>query len=133
MIRQPVLMSKLGGARHMLGKQAKVVSLRELKRLLDYAAHGRYPERDRVLVLLSFKAGLGAKEIAGLRWSMVTDSSGQLADHLALPDRASKRAERRSADPDAPRATRCARDIDDRRAGEDPPQSPDDLLRTQQR
>ena len=74
----------------MLRKQAKVVSLRELKRLLDYTARGRYPERDRLLVLLSFKAGLRAKEIAGLRWSMVTDSSGQLADHLALPDRASK-------------------------------------------
>src|SRR5262250_103849 len=74
----------------MLRKQAKVVSLRELKRLLDYTARGRYPERDRLLVLLSFKAGLRAKEIAGLRWSMVTDSNGQLADHLALPDRASK-------------------------------------------
>ena len=48
------------------------------------------PERDRVLVLLSFKAGLRAKEIAGLRWSMVTDSTGQLADHFALPDRVSK-------------------------------------------
>ena len=33
----------------MLRKQAKVVSPRELKRLLDYTAHGRYPERDRVL------------------------------------------------------------------------------------
>ena len=75
----------------MLRKQAKAVSSRELKRLLDYAAHGRYPERDRVLVLLSFKAGLRAKEIAALRWSMVTDSRGQLADHLALPDRAGNR------------------------------------------
>ena len=74
----------------MLRKQAKVISPRELKRFLDYTAHGRYPERDRVLVLLSFKAGLRAKEIAGLRWSMVTDASGQLADHIALPDRASK-------------------------------------------
>jgi integrase len=74
----------------MLRKQAKVVSSRELKRLLDYAAHGRYPERDRVLVLLSFKAGFRAKEIAGLRWSMVTDTSGELVDQLALPDRASK-------------------------------------------
>jgi integrase/recombinase XerD len=42
-------------------------------------------------VLLSFKAGLRVKEIAALRWSMVTDPSGQLADHLALLDRAGER------------------------------------------
>src|SRR5215472_17772448 len=53
-------------------------------------AAAKLPERDQVLVLLSFKAGLRAKEIAGLRWSMVTDSNGQLADQFALPDRASK-------------------------------------------
>jgi site-specific recombinase XerD len=33
--------------------------------------------RDRVMVLLSFKAGLRAKEIAELTWSMVTDASGE--------------------------------------------------------
>ena len=74
----------------MLTKQAKVVSPRELQRLLDRVTHGRHPERDRAMVLLSFKAGLRAKEIAGLTWSMLTDASGELADRIALPNRASK-------------------------------------------
>ena len=42
------------------------------------------------MVLLSFKAGLRAKEIAGLTWSMVTDAAGQLADAISLPNKASK-------------------------------------------
>src|ERR1044071_7280120 len=74
----------------MLTKQAKVVSPRELQRLLDGVSHGRHPERDRVMVLLSFKAGLRAKEIAGLTWSMVTDATGELADAISLPNKASK-------------------------------------------
>ena len=52
----------------------------ELQRLLNYVSHSRHPERDRVMVLLSFRAGLRAKEIAQLTWSMVTDTTGELAD-----------------------------------------------------
>jgi integrase len=74
----------------MLGKQAKVLSRKELQRLLDHVSHSRHPERDRVMVLLSFKSGLRAKEIAGLTWSMITDASGALADTIALPNKASK-------------------------------------------
>jgi integrase len=74
----------------MLRKQAKVLSRKELQRLLDHVSHGRHPARDRAIVLLSFKSGLRAKEIAALKWSMVTDASGALADMIALPNRASK-------------------------------------------
>jgi integrase/recombinase XerD len=74
----------------MLGKQAKVLGPRELQRLLGAVDRGRYPERDRVIVLLSFKAGLRAKEIADLTWGMVTDASGEVGDHIALPNSASK-------------------------------------------
>ena len=74
----------------MLGKQAKVLGPREVRRLLDHVSHSRHPERDRVMVLLSFKSGLRAKEIAGLTWSMITDASGALADTIALPNKASK-------------------------------------------
>jgi integrase len=42
------------------------------------------------MVLLSFKAGLRAKEIANLTWSMVTDTTGEVADALSLHNRASK-------------------------------------------
>jgi integrase len=50
----------------------------------------RYPERDRVMILLSVKAGLRAKEIACLTWGMVTDAQGQLGDAIQLPNSASK-------------------------------------------
>jgi len=42
------------------------------------------------MVLLTFKAGLRAKEVAGLTWSMVTDTTGELADAISLPNKASK-------------------------------------------
>jgi integrase/recombinase XerC len=74
----------------MLTKQAKVLSARELQRLLDDVTHSRHPERNRVMVLLSFKAGLRAIEIAGLRWGMLTDASGELTDHIALQNKAAK-------------------------------------------
>lgn len=72
------------------GKQAKILRARELQRLLDHVSHSRHPERDRVMVLLSFKSGLRAKEIAGLTWSMVTSATGELADAISLPNKASK-------------------------------------------
>ena len=62
----------------------------ELQRLLNYVSHSRHPERDRVMVLLSFRAGLRAKEIAKLTWSMVTDTTGEVADAISLHNRASK-------------------------------------------
>ena len=37
-----------------------------------------------VLLLLSFKAGLDAKEIAALTWSMVTTATGELADTISM-------------------------------------------------
>src|SRR5204863_2990970 len=72
------------------GKQAKVLRKSELQRLLNHVSHTRHPERDRAMVLLSFKAGLRAKEVAGITWSMVTDTTGELADAISLPNRASK-------------------------------------------
>ena len=45
----------------------------------------RYPLKYRVIFLLSCKGGLRAKAIAGLRWGMVTDPEGNLADGMTLP------------------------------------------------
>ncbi|ETX00963.1 MAG: hypothetical protein ETSY1_09320 [Candidatus Entotheonella factor] len=50
----------------------------------------RNPKRGRTMFLLSIKAGLRAKEIAGLTWSMVTDAVGAVTDALTLPDDATK-------------------------------------------
>ncbi len=56
----------------MAGKQAKVLTDAQVKTLLRHIEDSRYPVRNRVIALLSIKAGLRAKEIAGLdvlpRW-----------------------------------------------------------------
>ena len=72
------------------GKQAKVLSERQIQKALRHVALTRYPERDRVMFMLSVKAGLRAKEIADLTWTMVQDAEGNVADAIALPDKASK-------------------------------------------
>ena len=74
----------------MIGKQAKMLKKRDLERMLDYVEDATYPERDKVMVLLSLKAGLRAKEIASLTWEMVTDASGSIGDEIHLPYQASK-------------------------------------------
>jgi integrase len=50
----------------------------------------RYPIRDRVIILLSVRAGLRAKEISNIRWSMVTDAEGAVTDTIHLVNGASK-------------------------------------------
>ena len=74
----------------MQGKQAKIVSPTQERAILGYLATTRYPARDRVMFLLSMKAGLRAKGMASLTWAMVTDASGQVAEVLQVPNRASK-------------------------------------------
>lgn len=74
----------------MLNKQAKVLSQGQLQALQHHLKSTRHPERNRVVLLLSVRAGLRAKEIAELTWSMVTDSEGQLSDVIRLPNSASK-------------------------------------------
>jgi len=50
---------------------------------------GRCRTRDRVLLLLSFKAGLRAREIALATWMMVPGADGAVGDALDLRDAAS--------------------------------------------
>jgi hypothetical protein len=50
----------------MQGKQAKIVSPTQERAILGYLATTRYPARDRVMFLLSMKAGLRAKAMASL-------------------------------------------------------------------
>ena len=73
-----------------LGKQAKTLTKPQIAAVLGYLGKTRYPVRDRVIFLLSVKAGLRAKEIASLTWTMVTDAEGALADAISLTDVASK-------------------------------------------
>jgi integrase/recombinase XerD len=72
------------------GRQAKILTPRQETAILRHLDTTRYPERDRVLFLLSLKAGMRAKEIAALTWAMVTDAEGRVGDVIALENRASK-------------------------------------------
>ena len=57
-----------------LGKQARVLKPVELKRVTEFVTNStRFPERNLVVLSLSFFAGLRAKEIAGLKWENVID------------------------------------------------------------
>lgn len=73
-----------------LGKQAKTLSKGQVEAVLGYLATTRWPTRNRVIFLLSAKAGLRAKEIASLTWRMVTDPRGQIGQAIHLENTASK-------------------------------------------
>ena len=74
----------------MAGKQAKILSDRQIDDLLFLAAAYRNPVRNRVMVLLSVKAGLRAAEIANLTWDMVLDGCCEVARTIELRDEAAK-------------------------------------------
>src|SRR5438477_3452893 len=80
----------------MAGKQAKILSNEHINGLLFLAGHSRYPERNRLIVLLSVKAGLRAAEIANLTWEMVLDPSGQIGNSIELRDWAAKKGSGRT-------------------------------------
>ena len=80
----------------MLAKQAKVLSPRELADLLAFTECGRQPLRNRVIVLLSTKAGLRAGEIANLTWDMLLNASGEIGSLIELRDHAAKKCSGRS-------------------------------------
>ena len=73
-----------------LGKQAKVLSRAQVDGVLGYIAKTRHPIRNRVIFLLSVKAGLRAKEIASLKWGMLTDPDGRIGKAIHLQDVATK-------------------------------------------
>ena len=73
-----------------LGKQAKILSKAQQDAVLGYIGKTRHPIRNRVIFLLSLRAGLRAKEIASLTWEMVTDAEGALEDAISLTNAASK-------------------------------------------
>ena len=74
----------------MPGRQAKLLTETMLRRAL--AAIDQRPDRtrDRVILLLSLRAGLRAGEIAGLDWEMVLTPAGRVDQTLAVLDRIAK-------------------------------------------
>jgi integrase/recombinase XerD len=75
----------------MAGKQAKILTRQQVRAALHRARHSRYPRRDRVMILLSVKAGLRAGEIAKLTWPMLLDADGRIGHRIELHDAAAKK------------------------------------------
>jgi integrase len=75
----------------MAGKQAKILTRQQVVLALRRARRGRYPRRDRVMILLSVRAGLRAGEIAKLTWSMLLDADGRIGHRIELHDSAAKK------------------------------------------
>jgi integrase len=75
----------------MAGRQAKILYNQQVEDLLVYASTTRNPERNRVIVLLSVKAGLHACEIAKMKWDMVLDPAGEVGSAIELRDHAAKK------------------------------------------
>jgi integrase len=77
-------------AKKGLTKQAKPLSERQIAATLSVLSHSKRPFRDTVAFLLSVRAGLRAKEVAEVTWSMVTDGESRVADELRITNDASK-------------------------------------------
>ncbi|MBR0875352.1 site-specific integrase [Bradyrhizobium tropiciagri] len=80
----------------MAGKQAKTLSTDHIDDLLFFAERSRHPLRNRLIVLLSVKAGLRAAEIAKLTWAMLLDPSGEVGSTLEVRDEIAKKRSGRS-------------------------------------
>lgn len=64
--------------------QAKTLTERELKRVLDLVALRRHAARDRAMLLLTYYAGLRVSEVALLRYADVLDSTGSVKPEIQL-------------------------------------------------
>ncbi len=73
-----------------LGKQAKVLTKHQQNAVLSYLETTRHEKRNKVIFLLSVRAGLRAKEIASITWGMITDAEGNIEDSINLQNVASK-------------------------------------------
>jgi integrase/recombinase XerD len=73
-----------------LGKQAKTLTKAQVDLVTAFLLTRRHGLRDQTVFLLSVRAGLRAKEIANLRWSMVLGADGEVSDAIHLTDDASK-------------------------------------------
>jgi len=68
----------------MIRQPAKALEPADVRRVLRHVEHTRHPTRNRAMVLLSFKAGLRACEMAGLSWPMVLAGNGTLAPSITV-------------------------------------------------
>lgn len=75
---------------------AKVLAPRELRRLLAHVGRSDAGVRNTCIVLLSFRAGLRAAEVAGLDWAMVLGADSKVGETLAISAAIAKNGRRRA-------------------------------------
>jgi integrase/recombinase XerD len=64
--------------------QASTLTEAQLRRVLQYVSTRRHALRDRTILLVSFNAGLRAKEIAALLVGDIYDANGAVREHFNL-------------------------------------------------
>jgi integrase/recombinase XerD len=74
----------------MMSTPAKALAAKDVRRLLEHVSRRQNASRQQAMVLLSFKAGLRAAEIAGLDWTMVLDATGRVSRSLLISGRIAK-------------------------------------------
>lgn len=92
-----------------MGTPAKTLTPGHVRRLQSHVRKQRYGTRNLTMVLLSFKAGLRAGEIAGLDWAMVLGAAGTIGQSIVISDRIAKYGRGRSVplNSELKRALRC--------------------------
>lgn len=78
-------------------KQARVLNDKELKTVLNSTKMTRYQQRNKLMIMLSYCAGLRACEIASLRIRDVIDSDGEAMQTILLECWQTKGSERQQA------------------------------------
>ena len=73
-----------------LSKQAKTLTSKQSDLVINYLTNTRSPIRNKLIFLLSTKAGLRAKEISSLTWNMVLDSNSDVSSSISITNNASK-------------------------------------------
>lgn len=79
-----------------MAKQAKVLTDAELKRVYAIAESGRHAQRNKLILALSFGAGMRACEIAALRVGDVIASDGSVVDAAYLESHQTKGSQRQT-------------------------------------
>lgn len=74
----------------MSGRQAKTLNTSQQKTVLSFLETTRYPTRNKLIFLLSFKSGLRSKEISEITWSSICDPEGNITSEIVVYDDQSK-------------------------------------------
>ena len=77
-------------------RQAQTLNEAQLRRVIQYCRSRRHPTRDETIILISFYAGLRAKEIAALTVGNVFDEAGAVRTQFILSAEQSKGGQTRT-------------------------------------